>query len=44
MARIDGDALDRAGSWLADRRPQELLAALEHATGAVLPQLDVGEK
>ncbi|WP_329319244.1 MULTISPECIES: ISAs1 family transposase [unclassified Streptomyces] len=70
LARIDGDALDRAvGSWLADRRPPahglrglavdgkslrgaarakgrkiHLLAALEHGTGAVLAQLDVGEK
>lgn len=70
LARIDGDALDRAvGRWLADRRPKKtglrglavdgkslrgaarangrkihLLAALEHATGLVLAQLDVGEK
>lgn len=73
LARLDGDALDRAvGSWLADRRPKttgaaglrglavdgkslrgaakakdrkiHLLAALEHATGLVLAQLDVGEK
>jgi hypothetical protein len=70
LARIDGDALDRAvGRWLADRRPKvtgvrglvvdgkslrgaakangrkiHLLAALEHATGLVLAQLDVGEK
>ncbi|MFE2189046.1 ISAs1 family transposase [Streptomyces sp. NPDC059455] len=73
LARIDGDALDRAvGSWLADRRPEtteaaglrglaadgkslrgaarakdwkiHLLAALEHTTGLVLAQLDVGEK
>lgn len=63
LARIDGDALDRAvGHWLADRRPKEtwtaqlrgvarakgrkihLLAALEHATGLVLAELDVGEK
>jgi predicted transposase YbfD/YdcC len=70
LARIDGDALDRAvGRWLADRRPKRtglrglavdgkslrgaarangrkihLLAALEHATGLVLAQLDVGEK
>jgi hypothetical protein len=73
LARIDGDALDRAvGSWLADRRPKtteaagprglavdgkslrgaakangrkiHLLAALEHTTGLVLAQLDVGEK
>ncbi|MGD9486197.1 transposase family protein [Streptomyces sp. TRM70308] len=73
LARIDGDALDRAvGSWLADRRPKStgvaglrslavdgkrlrgaartrnrkihLLAALEHTTGLVLAQLDVGEK
>ncbi|WP_318036815.1 ISAs1 family transposase [Streptomyces caniscabiei] len=70
LARIDGDALDRAvGRWLADRRPKatglrglavdgkslrgaaratgrkiHLLAALEHATGVVLAQLDVGEK
>ncbi|MEU9057042.1 ISAs1 family transposase [Streptomyces sp. NPDC048384] len=70
LARIDGDALDRAvGRWLADRRPKatglrglavdgkslrgaakakgrkiHLLAALEHTTGLVLAQLDVGEK
>ncbi|MGW3984195.1 transposase family protein [Streptomyces mirabilis] len=60
LARIDGDALDRAvGRWLADRRPGatglrgaarakgrkiHLLAALEHTTGLVLAQLDVGEK
>jgi hypothetical protein len=70
LARIGGDALDRAGgSWLAGRRPKatglrglavdgkslrgaakakgrkiHLLAALEHATGLVLAQLDVGEK
>jgi hypothetical protein len=73
LARIDGDALDRAvGLWLADRRPKptgaaglrglavdgksmrgaakakgrkiHLLAALEHTTGLVLAQLDVGEK
>ncbi|MFD9636091.1 ISAs1 family transposase [Streptomyces violascens] len=70
LARIDGDALDRAvGRWLADRRPTmtglrglavdgkslrgaakakgrkiDLLAALEHTTGLVLAQLDVGEK
>ncbi|MDX2525270.1 ISAs1 family transposase [Streptomyces europaeiscabiei] len=70
LARIDGDALDRAvGGWLADRRPQStglrglsvdgkslrgaakaqgrrihLLAAVEHTTGLVLAQLDVGEK
>ncbi|WP_258311253.1 ISAs1 family transposase [Streptomyces sp. NWU49] len=70
LARIDGDALDRAvGRWLADRRPKatglrglavdgkslrgaarakgrkiHLLAALEHATGLVLAQLDVGER
>ena len=70
LARIDGDALDRAvGRWLADRRPKatglcglavdgkssrgaatakgrkiHLRAALEHATGLVLAQLDVGEK
>lgn len=73
LARLDGDALDRAvGSWLADRRPKttrdtglrglavdgkslrgaakakdrkiHLLAALEHTTGLVLAQLDVGEK
>jgi predicted transposase YbfD/YdcC len=70
LARVDGDALDRAvGRWLADRRPKatglrglavdgkslrgaaransrkiHLLAALEHATGLVLAQLDVGEK
>ncbi|SFM55563.1 Transposase DDE domain-containing protein [Streptomyces sp. cf124] len=73
LARIDGDALDRAvGRRLADRRPKttrtaglrglavdgkslrgaarangrkiHLLAALEHATGLVLAQLDVGEK
>lgn len=73
LARIDGDALDRAvGRWLADRQPKEtwiaqlrglavdgkslrgaarakgrkihLLAALDHTTGLVLAQLDVGEK
>lgn len=70
LARIDGDALDRAvGRWLTDRRPKatglrglavdgkslrgaakangrriHLLAALEHATGLILSQLDVGEK
>jgi predicted transposase YbfD/YdcC len=73
LARLDGDALDRAvGSWLADRRPKTTgaaglrglavdgkslrgaakakdrkihrLAALEHATGLVLAQLDVREK
>ncbi|WP_233273577.1 ISAs1 family transposase [Streptomyces broussonetiae] len=70
LARIDGDALDRAvGSWLADRCPKStglrvlavdgktlrdaakakgckihLLAALDHTTGLVLAQLDVGEK
>jgi len=70
LARIDGDALDRAvGRRLADRRPKatglrglavdgkslrgaakakghkiHLLAALEHAIGLVLAQLDVGEK
>jgi predicted transposase YbfD/YdcC len=70
LARIDGDALDRAvGRWLADRRPKttgprglavdgkslrgaakakgrkiHLLAALEHTTGLVLAQLDVGDK
>jgi predicted transposase YbfD/YdcC len=70
LARIDGDALDRAvGHWLTDRRPKttglrglavdgkslrgaakakgrkiHLLAALEHTTGLVLTQLDVGEK
>ncbi|MFE4337469.1 ISAs1 family transposase, partial [Streptomyces sp. NPDC056831] len=73
LARIDGDALDRAvGRWLADRRSTEtrttqlrglavdgkslrgaarakgrkihLLAALEHTTGLVLAQLDMGEK
>ncbi|MFE4824877.1 ISAs1 family transposase [Streptomyces sp. NPDC056704] len=73
LARIDGDALDRAvGRWLADRRPKttgtarlrglavdrkslrgaakakgrkiHLLAALEHTTGLVLAQMDVGEK
>ncbi|MEU6370353.1 ISAs1 family transposase [Streptomyces sp. NPDC046931] len=70
LARIDGDALDRAvGGWLADRRPEStglcglsvdgkslrgaakargrrihLLAAVEHTTGLVLAQLDVGEK
>ncbi|MFE9859082.1 transposase family protein [Streptomyces sp. NPDC005780] len=70
LARIDGDALDRAvGEWLADRRPEStglrglsvdgkslrgaakaqgrrihLLAAVEHTTGLVLAQLDVGEK
>ncbi|MFF7098395.1 ISAs1 family transposase [Streptomyces rubradiris] len=73
LARIDGDALDRAvGRWRADRRPKptgtaglrgltvdgkslrgaakakgrkiHLLAALEHTTGLVLAQLDVGEK
>lgn len=70
LARIDGDALDRAvGRWLADRRPKttglrglavdgkslrgaakangrkiHLLAAMKHATGLILAQLDVGEK
>ncbi|MFG2639031.1 ISAs1 family transposase [Streptomyces sp. NPDC048362] len=73
LARIDGDALDRAvGRWLADRSPTprdaaglcgvsvdgkslrgaarangrkiHLLAAVEHTTGLVLAQLDVGEK
>ena len=71
LARIDGDALDRAlGRWLADRRPPataglrglavdgkslrgaaraggrkiHLLAALDHATGLVLAQVDVGDK
>nr|WP_103533737.1 ISAs1 family transposase [Streptomyces sp. SM11] len=73
LARLDGDALDRAvGGWLADRRPKtagaaglrglavdgkslrgaakakdrkiHLLAALEHATGLVPAQLDVGGK
>ncbi|MFC8278167.1 ISAs1 family transposase [Streptomyces sp. NPDC057271] len=73
LARLDGDALDRAvGRWLADRRPKatgaarlrglaedgkslrgtakakgrkiHLLAALEHTTGLVLAQLDLGEK
>ncbi|MEU6655125.1 ISAs1 family transposase [Streptomyces sp. NPDC046900] len=70
LARIDGDALDRAiGRRLADRRPKatglrglavdgkslrgaakatgrkiHLLAALDHTTGLVLAQLDVGEK
>ncbi|MDQ0797350.1 putative transposase YbfD/YdcC [Streptomyces sp. B1I3] len=70
LARIDGDALDRAvGGWLADRRPESsglrglsvdgkslhgaakargrkvhLLATLEHTSGLVLAQLDVGEK
>lgn len=73
LARVDGDALDRAvGRWLADRRPAQpgtlglrglavdgktlrgaarakgrkihLLAALDHTTGLVLAQLDVGEK
>ncbi|GAA2158482.1 hypothetical protein GCM10009760_61560 [Kitasatospora kazusensis] len=70
LARVDGDALDRAvGGWLADRRPTSpglrglsvdgkslrgtakargrkihLLAAVEHTTGLVLAQLDVGEK
>nr|WP_269857500.1 ISAs1 family transposase [Streptomyces sp. RPT161] len=71
LARIDGDALDRAvGRWLADRRPADtaaprglavdgkslrgagkaqgrkihLLAAVEHTSGLVLAQLDVGEK
>ncbi|MGW5433358.1 ISAs1 family transposase [Streptomyces sp. NPDC004059] len=70
LARIDGDALDRAvGGWLADRCPAgsglrglsvdgkslrgadrargrkiHLLAAVEHNTGLVLAQLDVGEK
>jgi predicted transposase YbfD/YdcC len=69
LARIDGDALDRAvGGWLADRRPESsglralsvdgkslrgaakargrkvhLLAALEHTSGVVVAQLDVGE-
>ncbi|MFD1661151.1 ISAs1 family transposase [Streptomyces caeni] len=71
LARIDGDALDRAvGRGLADRRAPatiplrglavdgkslrgaarakgrkiHLLAALDHTTGLVLAQLDVGEK
>jgi predicted transposase YbfD/YdcC len=73
LARVDGDALDRAvGRWLADRRPMQpgtaglrglavdgktlrgaakakgrkihLLAALDHTTGLVLAQRDVGEK
>ncbi|MEU9291483.1 ISAs1 family transposase [Streptomyces sp. NPDC048275] len=70
LARVDGDALDRAvGGWLADRRPESsglrglsvdgkslrgaakasgrkvhLLAALEHTSGLVVAQLDVGEK
>lgn len=70
LARVDGDALDRAvGGWLADRCPAgsglrglsvdgkslrgaarargrkiHLLAAVEHNTGLVLAQLDVGEK
>ncbi|MGW4881416.1 ISAs1 family transposase [Streptomyces sp. NPDC004262] len=70
LARIDGDALDRAvGGWLADRRPASpgprglavdgkslrgaaksrgrkihLLVAVEHTTGLVLAQLDVGER
>jgi predicted transposase YbfD/YdcC len=73
LARIDGDALDRAvGRWLADRHPKpqnpsalhglsvdgkalrgaakakgrkiHLLAAVEHATGLVLAQLDVDDK
>lgn len=70
LARVDGDALDRAvGRWLADRRPRatglrglavdgkslrgaakakgrkiHLLAALEHTTGLVLAQVEVGEK
>ncbi|MFJ2110999.1 ISAs1 family transposase [Streptomyces sp. NPDC087850] len=71
LARIDGDALDRAvGCWLADRRvpaafplrglavdgkslrgvarakgrKTHLLAALDHTSGLVLAQLDVGEK
>nr|WP_329295631.1 ISAs1 family transposase [Streptomyces pseudovenezuelae] len=70
LARLDGDALDRAvGRWLADRRPKtngltglavdgkslrgsakadgrkiHLLAALDHATGLVVAQLDVGKK
>ncbi|MER6112619.1 ISAs1 family transposase, partial [Streptomyces hirsutus] len=70
LARIDGDALDRAvGRRLTDRRPESsglrglsvdgkslrgaakargrkvhLLAALEHTSGLVLAQLDVGEK
>ncbi|WLQ67630.1 transposase family protein [Streptomyces glycanivorans] len=69
LARVDGDALDRAvGGWLADRCPAgsglrglsmdgkslrgaarargrkiHLLAAVEHNTGLVLAQLDVGE-
>lgn len=73
LARIDGDALDRAiGRWVADRHPAgsattalrglavdgkslrgaakskgrkiHLLAAVEHASGLVLAQLDVGDK
>jgi predicted transposase YbfD/YdcC len=81
LARVDGDALDRAVSrWLAARRPEpeqprgagakrrrrlralavdgkslrgaarangrkiHLLAAVDHASGLVLAQLDVGEK
>ncbi len=73
LARVDGDALDRAvGSWRADRRLRttgvttprglavygksergaakakdrkiHLLAALDHTTGLVLAQLDVGEE
>ncbi|MEW2152106.1 transposase family protein [Streptomyces albidoflavus] len=70
LARVDGDALDRAvGGWLADRCPVgsglrglsvdgksprgaarargrkiHLLAAVEHNTGLVLAQFDVGEK
>ncbi|MGX1248372.1 hypothetical protein RKD48_000883 [Streptomyces ambofaciens] len=70
LARVDGDALDRAVcDWLADRCPTgsglrglsvdgkslrgvarargrkiHLLAAVEHSTGLVLAQLDVGEK
>ncbi|MEW1914730.1 ISAs1 family transposase [Kitasatospora sp. NPDC085895] len=73
LARIDGDALDRAvGRWLSDRHPKakgasglrgvsvdgkslrgvarahgrkiHLIAAMEHTTGLVLAQLDVGEK
>lgn len=70
LARVDGDALDRAvGDWLAERCPAgsglrglsvdgkslrgaaraggrkiHLLAAVEHNTGLILAQLDVGEK
>ncbi|MFB8135311.1 ISAs1 family transposase, partial [Streptomyces mirabilis] len=41
LTRIDGDALD--GAAKAKGRKIHLLAALEHTTGLVLAQLDVGE-